>query len=45
MIRETPDGNLLFKNVNDTDLSENERKFLKYALKTINKNRFPTKTE
>lgn len=45
MIRETQDGNILFKNVNDTDLSENERKFLKYALKTINKNRFPTRTD
>lgn len=42
MIYVDQNGDLLFKNINDPSLLPSEREFLKYALRVINKNRFPT---
>lgn len=47
MIVYTDDGDILLKNPDDptTGLSEAQRKFLKYFLKTVNSNRFKNMTE
>lgn len=39
------DGDLRFKNINDSSLSPTEKEYLHYALQLINKNRFPNYTQ
>ena len=44
LYKQTADGNLLFKNLNEVHIQE-DREFLRYALDIINHNRFPQKTQ
>lgn len=45
MITIAADGDMLFTNPNNSNLLKEEKEFLKYTMRLINKNRFPRKTD